>query len=226
MKRSTAAMAVLAMLAFANPGGAPAKGPPASWDGLVQVPSKQLALVYLQPGADFRGYSKVMIEPTEVAFHKDWRKDYNSTRRDLSGKVSESEVQRAVAKGIEAATDIFTQEWQKSGYAIAAAPGPDVLIVRTGVLNISVTSPDRPSSVRSFGFANEAGRATLVVEVRDSLTGALLGRAVDQELAGDNSVGWRTSVSNRSDFRDLVAQWARISVKGMSELKALSPVAP
>ena len=226
MKRSTAAMAGLAMLAFANPGAAQAKGPPANWDGLVQVPSKQLTLVYLQPGADFRGYSKVMIEPTEVAFHKDWRKDYNSTRRDLSGKVSESEVQRAVAKGIEAATDIFTQEWQKSGYAIATAPGPDVLIVRTGILNISVTSPDRPSSVRSFGFANEAGRATLMVEVRDSLTGALLGRAVDQEIAGDNTVGWRTSVSNRSDFRDLVAQWARISVKGMSQLKALSPVAP
>lgn len=225
MKRSSAAMAVLALLALANPAGASAEKLPPSWDGLIQVPAREMSLVYVQPGADFRGYTKVMIQPTEVAFHKDWRKDYNSTRRDLAGKVSETEVQRAVSKGIAAATDIFTSAWQKGGYEIASAPAPDVLLVRTGVLNISVTSPDRQTSTRSYGFANEAGRATLVVEVRDSMTGALLGRAVDRELAGDNDIAWRTSGTNRADFRDLVAQWAKFSVDGVAQLKAMSPIA-
>jgi hypothetical protein len=35
---------------------------------------------------------------------------------------------------------------------------------------------------------------------------------------------WRTQVSNRGDFRDQVQDWATISVRGLSELKALSPV--
>ncbi len=226
MKRSSAVIAALAVLAMAGGTTALAQQPPTSWDGLVQVPSKQFKFVYLQPGADFRGYSKVMIEPTEVAFHKDWREDYNKTRRDLGGKVSEAELQRAVAQGITKATDIFTQAWQKGGYGIATAPGPDVLTVRTGVLNISVSAPDRQSSGRSFAGANEAGHATLFVEVRDSTSGALLGRAVDQEIAGDNGAGWRSSVSNRGDFRDLVAEWAKDSVEGFAQLKALSPIAP
>ena len=219
-------LTMLAAVAVAAPATVQGKGPPANWDGLVQVPSKQLKYVYLQPGADFRGYTKVMIQPTEVAFHKDWRKDYNSSRRDLAGRVSESDVQQAVTQGIAAATDIFTTEWRNSGYEIATAPGPDVLTVRTGVLNISVTAPDQQVGRRSFAFSNEAGFATLFVEVRDSQTGALLGRAVDQEIAGDNTTGWRSSVSNRGDFRSLVSEWAKLSVKGMAQLKALSPVAP
>jgi hypothetical protein len=40
-----------------------AAAPPTEWDGLVQVPSKRLDHVYLQPGADFRGYTKVMLDP-------------------------------------------------------------------------------------------------------------------------------------------------------------------
>jgi hypothetical protein len=31
-------------------------------------------------------------------------------------------------------------------------------------------------------------------------------------------------VSNRGDFRDLVHEWANISVKGLAQLKALSPI--
>ena len=63
-----------------------------------------------------------------------------------------------------------------------------------------------------------------MIEVRDSATGTLLGRAVDRRIVGDNMVGWRSSVTNKGDFRNVVKTWADISVKGMSELKALSPV--
>jgi hypothetical protein len=58
------------------------------------------------------------------------------------------------------------------------------------------------------------------------MTGALLGRAVDQRIVGDNMTAWRSSVSNRGDFRDQVQRWAEVSVRGMAELKALSPIKP
>jgi len=75
---------------------------------------------------------------------------------------------------------------------------------------------------RSYSFAEEAGQATFVVELRDSLTNALLGRAVDTNLVGDNTVGRRNSVTNRGDFRDVVERWAEDSLRAMSELKRLS----
>lgn len=197
---------------------------PVEWDGLRRVSSKRMDLVYLQPGADFRGYTKVIVDPTEVSFRKDWRQDYNRGSRDLGGKVSDRDIQNAISKGVVAAGDIFTNAWRNGGYAIADQPGPDVLRVRTAVANISVSAPDVRTASRSHNFSNEAGEATLVVEVRDSLTGALLGRAIDQAIVGDNSVAWRTSVSNRADFRNVVEGWAKNGVRGMNELKALSPI--
>jgi hypothetical protein len=225
MKNSRILLAALGGLLVLTAGVAPAK-PPTEWDGLVRVPSKRLSLVYLQPGADFRSYTKVMLDPTEVAFQKNWRRDYNSTRRDLSGRVSDSDVQEAVTEGIQKSSDIFAAAWGKGGYPIVNAPGPDVLRVRTAILNISIAAPDMQTAGRSHTFSDSAGHAQLVVEVRDSLTGALLGRAVDSKIAGDNSTAWRTSVSNRGDFRVLVEDWANVSVKGLAELKALSPIAP
>ncbi len=70
-------------------------------------------LVYLQPGADFRGYTKVIVDPTEVSFRKNWQKDYNRGSRDLGGKVSDRDVQDAIAKGVVAASDIFTEAWRR-----------------------------------------------------------------------------------------------------------------
>ena len=218
----TAALAGAILLAGVPVGAKP----PSTWDGLVQVKSKRLDLVYLHPGADFRGYTKVLIEPTEVAFAKNWQRDYNRSSRSLSSRVSDSDVQDAISEGVRAAHDIFAQAWTKGGYTVVQAPGPDVLRVKTGVVNIRVNAPDTQTAGRAYSFSDEAGEATLFLEARDSLTGALLGRAVDQKIVGDTMTAWRTSASNRSDFRYQVEQWANTSVRGMSELKALSPIQP
>lgn len=211
------------MLLCSSAGAAKA---PSTWDGLVLAKSKRFDLVYLQPGADFRAYTKVLIEPTEVAFQKNWQRDYNRDTRALSSRVTDSDVQDALTRAVKAANEIFAQAWTKGGYAVVNEPGPDVLRVRTGVMNISVNAPDKQTAGRAYSFSPEAGQATLFVEARDSVTGALLGRAVDQRIVGDTMTAWRTSASNRADFRYQVEQWASASVRGVSELKALSPVNP
>jgi hypothetical protein len=205
-------------------GPAAAASAPESWDGLVKVKSKKFQLVYLQPGADFRGYTKVIVDPTEVAFRKNWAKDYNSSIRGVNGRVSDADVQKVTQQGAIAATDIFADAFTKAGYTVVKDPGPDVLRVRTLVLNIHVRAPDIDQPGRSRSYASEAGEASLVVEVRDSETGAMIGRAVDRRLAGENTVLSRNQVSNRSDFRNLVQAWANDSARGLGELKALSPV--
>lgn len=224
MKRLALSMAAVAAATLV---GAPISAKaPTNWDGLVQVKAKRLDLVYLQPGADFRGYTKVMLAPTELAFEKDWQRDYNRATRSLSGRISDRDVQEALTKGVAATNDIFADAWTKAGYTIVDQPGPDVMRVNTGIVHIRVSAPDQPVAGRSYNFAGEAGSATLFVEARDSMTGALLGRAVDQKIAGDNSAAWRTSSSNRADFRAMVERWADVSVRGIGELKALSPIQP
>ncbi|MET0294359.1 MAG: DUF3313 family protein [Phenylobacterium sp.] len=213
-----------AAVSLAAVSNASAATPEPTWDGLVLAKSKRLDLVYLQPGADFRGYTKVMLDPTEVAFEKDWRRDYNRTTRGPSARISEQELQEAISKGMAAANDIFAAAASAGGYAIVQDPAADVLRLRTAVLDIDVAAPDQMTAGRSRTYARETGAATLVVEARDSLTGALLGRAIDRRIAGNNLVEWKTSATNRGDFRQLVKKWADISISGLNELKALSPI--
>ena len=197
---------------------------PATWDGLVLVDSKRLDRVYLLPGADFRPYSKIMLDPTEVAFKKNWMRDYNSSAMGTSKRLTQQhadEIVKAVSTGME---DIFADAFRKAGYEVVQAPGPDVLRVRTGVLNLSITAPDVMSAGRSRTWSQDAGEATLVVEARDSQTGALLGRALDRRLIGDSSPYLRNSVTNRADFQRMFATWAKASVEGLGKLKSMSPL--
>lgn len=202
-----------------------AQNPSPSWDGLIAVDSKRLDAVYLMPDADFRAYTKVMFDPVEVALKKNWLRDYNRTVGDLSGQVSNADVQKAFETIRTQFSEIFAKAFSDAGYQVVTAPGPDVLRLRTGVMNLSVTAPDvRPGNSRTL--SRDAGEATLILEARDSETGAVMGRAVDRRFAGDNlsSRMIRNSVTNRSDFSRLFADWAKASVDGLAELKTLSPV--
>jgi hypothetical protein len=181
-------------------------------------------LVYLAPGADFRTYHKVMLDPTEVAFEKNWKRDFNNQTRGLGRRVDDDDIQKAVTEGGRVATGIFADAFNKGGYPVVSAPGPDVLRIRTAVVNLRVNAPDIQTAGRSYNFAPEAGEATLILEARDSVTGALLGRVVDRRLAGDNSTALRNRVTNRADFRVLGKTWAKHSVDGLNNLKASSPM--
>jgi hypothetical protein len=204
----------------AAPAASLAAAPPENWDGMNKVKSKRFRLAYLAPGVSFNGYTKVMVDPTEIAFDKNWRKDQNSTTRSPSRMISEADLRKIIDQGGPAATDIISKAFAKGGYPVVTAAGPDVLRVRTAVLNIDVNAPDISSPGRTRSYATEAGSATYVVEVRDSVSGSLMGRAVDSKIVGDSLVYLRNSVTNRADFSRAVQQWADDSVKALKGLQA------
>ena len=154
----TAAFASVSMLA--GPAVLPSRRP----IGMDWSRSNQSVSIWsiFSPGADFRGYTKVMVEPTEVAFAKNWQRDYNRASRALSGRVSDRDVEEAVSEGVKAAHDIFTAAWTKGGYAVVTEPGPDVLRVKTGIINITVNAPDQPTSGTVLLFLRRGGLRDVV----------------------------------------------------------------
>ena len=221
MKRMTWFAALILTAAF---GTAIAADAPESWDGLIEVKPKRMDAAFLLPGADFRPYTKLMVDPTQVAFKKDWMKSVND-QRSLSNRVSEDDAKKILAAARTNFDDIFAEAFTKAGYTVVTEPGSDVLRVSTAVVNLYINAPDTMSAGRTYSFTAEAGEATLVVEVRDSMTGALMGRVLDRrETRGTAGMQMSTSVSNKSEFRALFKQWADIVVKGIAELKTLSPV--
>jgi hypothetical protein len=215
---------VLALLAITATGEVWAADAPPASDGLVRVQTKRTKALELRPGADFRLYDKVMFDATEVAFEKDWRRDYNRTTVGVSGRVSEADVEEVINRAGPVAGEIFAKAFAEGGYKVVTQPGPGVLRLRTAIANISVRAPEMRTSSRSRTYAEDAGQATLIMEASDSVTGEVLGRVAEHGLAGDSVVYMRNSATNRSDFRQLARSWAKKSVNGLRQLKSLSPI--
>jgi Protein of unknown function (DUF3313) len=197
---------------------------PDNWDGLVQIKPKRMDLVYVLPGADFRPYTKVMLDETEVAFHKDWMKNMNDTR-SVSRRIDEDQAAKIMAAASSNFSDVWTKALNKAGYQVVTAPGPDVLRLSPAIANLYINAPDTMEAGRVSSYTTEAGEATLILEARDSRTNALLGRVVDRrETRSSVAMQPANRVTNQADFRALFSQWASIAGKGLDELKAVSPV--
>ena len=189
------------------------------------VKSSRFQRVYLLPGANFSQYNKVMFDKTEVAFVKDWLKGLQSLFWiKLSRRISSDRANEVLQEVSTTFGDVFVKAFQDGGFQVVQSPGPDVVRIRTGVVDLSVSAPDIKEASRSYSGSWEAGQATLFVEARDSSTGALLGRALDRQLAGDARAQMRNSVTNRADFKALFRRWAKESVEGFQQLKASSGV--
>ena len=200
-------------------------------DGLVKVESKYFDDVYLRPGVDFRGYTGVMLSPTQVTFARDWMKDMNSNRIALMQGTTVEDAERIAAEVRRGFDDVFAKAFKRAGYGIVAAPGPDVLGLSPRVIDLSINAPETVTlSLPSRVYTQNAGKATLALEVRDSTTGALLARVVDRRTAGDrgafrSSFMITTPVTNRGDFGRLFGVWSQGCIESLDELKAQSPVA-
>lgn len=224
MRFHTFAVAALAA-AVALCGAAGAADLPDNWDGLVRVKPKRMDAAWLAPGTDFRTYTKVMLDPAEVAFKKNWLRDLNNDNVGTSRDLSQEDADKILAAARDGLDHEFRETFAKAGIQVVTTPGPDVLRLSPGVANLDVAAPDTMSPGMTRTYVTESGEATLVLEARDSTSGALLGRVIDRrETRQAGRAQWATSVSNRADFEQLFRTWANIAIKGMEELKAHSPV--
>ena len=194
----------------------------ANWDGLVEVNARRLDAAFLLPGADFRPYTKVMIDEPEVAFRQNWMRDMNRSR-STGRRVTDADAQRILDSVGSSTVDIFARAFTDAGFEVVTRPGPDVLELRIGILDLFVNAPDTMSAGRSVSFTANAGEATLVLEARDSLTRALLARVVDRrETRG--VPGPTNRVTNTSEFRTLANSWSSIAASRLKTLQEISPI--
>jgi uncharacterized protein DUF3313 len=193
---------------------------PTEWDGLVRAEGKRVDLLYLRPGASLAGYSKVMLDPPLVAYDKQWRRDYDRAVTGHFARLTDKEIRTRLDDAQQMLSTAYGNALAAAGYQIATAPDADVLRLSIAVLNVRITAPDVDSAPPMTVVSKDIGSATLVIEARDSLTGQLLGRAVDQELLRDSVPLPRTDASNRGDFKDLFKEWAKLSARGLAELKS------
>ena len=191
-----------------------ADSPPAEWDGLVRVNSKQIDHLYKLPEADFSGYKRVRLDPIEVEFDKNWKP--NASERDPSRRLTNDDIEKIKKALAEEFRKVFTEELTKNGYAVVNEDDDDVLRVSAAIVNLYITAPEKMSAGRSRTYTTSAGHMTLVAELRDSVTGKLMARAVDSVQGRDTGNFQITnSVTNMSSARTALSKWARVLREGL-----------
>ena len=188
--------------------------PPAEWDGLVRVNSKQIDHLYKLPEADFSGYKRVRLDPIEVEFDKNWKP--NASERSPSARLSNEDIEKIKKTLAEEFRKVFTEELTKNGYPVVSEDGDDVLRVSAAIVNLYITAPEKMSAGRSRTYTTNAGHMTLVAELRDSVTGKLMARAVDSVQARDTGTFMiSNSVTNLAAARTALNKWAGVLRKGL-----------
>jgi len=150
-------------------------------------------------------------------------KDYNLNSGGVGNWVSQDDANKIMAAAQTNFDDVFVQAFKKAGYEVVTAAGPDVLRVNSAILDLNVNAP-LGGSTGQTSWIISAGDAALIIEVRDTMTNALLGRVADRRATQDLGRQLASTATNIYDFRLLFNLWADICIKALGELKAASPV--
>lgn len=185
----------------------PYMAPDAAKEGLEPIDVPGLDAVFARPGANLAPYKRILLDPVEVAFSKEWKPDLPGSNLPLSEEDREK-IRKDLA---ELATQTFKEVLQKGGYPIVAEPGPDVLRIVPRLDDVYINAPDVSTPGRTYQYVKSAGRMTLVAELRDSASGEIVARVYDQREGRTNEVfRLSSSVSNYQEVRDMVTRWANI----------------
>jgi hypothetical protein len=208
---------VAALAAIVTAGCATTQRGPAEWDGLVRQPDTRLDAVFLKPDAEIPSYTSIILAPASVQFARNW--DPNRGGRSMSRRLNAGDVV-AIKDNLSAMLgDIFREELTAGGYQVVTEPGPDTLIVIPAIVDLYITAPDTMSAGRTRTYAANSGRMTLVLELRDSVTGETLARVVDGR-SGRNAgtMAITNQVTNTADARRAIRIWAQALRSGLDSL--------
>ncbi len=209
------AAALCALVAGCTPPPEPSipSGPDAerSFDGLYRVQNARFAGVWVRKDVDVSGYSRLMLLPPEITYAKD-----PSPRGDADAGFPLDE--RQMEKLAQLLRDVFREELLAGGWQLAEAPGPDVLLVQGGLLDLVVRVPTSgPRAGRGGTWVSSYGEMTLVVQLYDSETRQILARVMERrEVLPSCALEFsKADLSASIELRSFLQRWARRLREGL-----------
>jgi hypothetical protein len=191
-----------------------------TFDGLYPVEDSLADAAWAREGVELSQYSKILLHNVGVEYRPGGESGRTYHARSQGGPFEVTEKQKKAFERVMKET--FREELAKSEhFTLVDEAGPDVLLVRGGLLDVVSYVPADPIGVRDKIFLSRVGEATLVLEVRDSITEAILARAVDRRAA-ESAFDFKESnrVNNTVEVKRLARTWARILRERLDELGA------
>jgi hypothetical protein len=209
LSASASALLLAATLVACSASPPTAIDEPATMEGLQRAEIKGIDAVYRKPDTDFGRYRRLLIREADISFSRGWESNHRSAAVAWS-RVDSERIRRELA---DLFMEVARQELQeRGGYELVTEAAPDVLEIRPSIVDLYINAPDlsrdNPGIIKSY--TTDAGRMTLVAELRDSITGEILARAYDKrEDIRSQTWQWTTSVTNSQKARIAIQGWAR-----------------
>ncbi len=179
-----------------------------TFDGLYPVSGSSADYAWAREDIDLSVYTKIRLQPVGIEYRPGgesgrlWANRSSISHYEVTDEQKERLAQTAM--------EVFTDELGKSErFELTDETGPDVLLIRVALLDVvSYVPPDRAG--RSEVFLSRVGEATIVLEIRDSITEAILVRAIDGGVAEGSANNFTRSnrATNTAEVRRLVRSWA------------------
>jgi len=191
-----------------------------SFDGLRPIQNSVLQKAWAKPGVDLTIFTKIKLQGAGSEYRPGGQSGRTMSSRSRGGAFEMTETQKARFQ--EIAVEVALEELGNSEqFTLVDEIGPDVLLIRVALLDVVSFVPPQTAG-RSEVFLSSVGEATLVVELRDSITDAILARAMDRRAAGDTSglMSRSNSVTNTTEVRRLIRRWMSNLRERLDELGA------
>ena len=194
-------------------------------DGLTRIDRTIMDAAWARTDLDLSGIKQVRFNSLGVEYRNvdgpySGRAGMGSMRtRSSDSEFQLDEATRALFE--EEIGGAFREEIERSTvFTVTDEAGPDVLDVHVGLLDVvSMVPPD--SVGRSRVFIDRVGEATLVLEIRDSISNTVLARAVDRRAAESTGTMIESSPPrNRAEVRRLGRRWGQILRDGIEAMLA------
>jgi hypothetical protein len=150
-----------------------------------------------------------MILDTYVAFRSGWETDQRRGTRGI--RVSANDMERIKSDVASLFKQVMIEQLHADdGYEVVDQADHDVLLLRPAIIDLDVTAPDTMSPGRTTTFSTSTGAATLYLELYDSVSGQIIGRAADRQAVRNASgtLSWSNRVSNSQDAKRMFRVWA------------------
>ena len=191
-----------------------------SFDGLSLVKNEKHTMEYLKGNADFTAYDKILILPSQVAFKKNWQRDYNNDHI-RGGRIKSSDVEKIKKSVKELFDETFADEMKNvDGYSIVTENGLGVMVLRPAVIDLDVHAPDIQTASRFASFVETAGSGTLSLEFYDGMSNEILARVADSKKTRNRGYhSWANRVTNSADTKQLIRRWAKQLTEILEDIK-------
>lgn len=178
-----------------------------TYDGLAQVKNTKVGAAWMRPGFSLAGYTKIMLQGAGIDYRPVKKVNRASTSSATEFPLTDAQKERLRT----IVSDAFRTELaQTQKFQLVDQPGPDVLMIWGGLVDVVSYVP--PESIgRGSIYLRSVGEATLVIEIRDSQSNAVLVRIADRRAAQTTGVALASnSVTNWSEVQQLARTWATL----------------